>query len=68
MNDKPLDRLILSNVKCTICGAAFGECDCWVKCSCGHSFERGTKCTNPIHFGGTEKKIPRATHVGKLKL
>lgn len=68
MSDTPLDRAIFGAVKCTICGAAFGKCDCWVQCSCGHQFERGKKCTNPIHTGGGEKKILRATHVGKLKL
>lgn len=39
-------------LKCTKCGAAKGQCDCWVKCpvkGCNWSFEKGGKCQNPVH-------------------
>lgn len=38
-----------SMLKCTICGSAAGTCDCWTKCPCGWSFEKGTACRNPKH-------------------
>lgn len=42
-----LDRTILAAVKCTICGAGYGKCDCWQKCpDCGWFFEKGTRCRN----------------------
>jgi hypothetical protein len=40
--------------ECTICNAPYGKCNCWTPCSCGWSFEKGTKCGNPIH----KKKPP----------
>lgn len=47
-----LDRMILSSVKCPICGAGYGQCDCWQKCSvCGWSFQKGKACRNPVHGG-----------------
>jgi hypothetical protein len=51
----PLDKLILDSVKCTICGAGYGKCDCWVRCTkCGWSFENGTKCRHCAGDGGLE--------------
>lgn len=38
-----------SMLKCTVCGAQAGTCDCWTKCSCGWSFRKGTACRNPVH-------------------
>jgi hypothetical protein len=41
-----------SMLKCTICGASHGSCDCWTKCrkpGCGWSFRKGEKCSNPAH-------------------
>jgi len=41
-----------SMLKCTICEAAAGSCDCWVKCripGCAWSFRKGQKCANPSH-------------------
>jgi hypothetical protein len=29
-----LDRMIIAVVKCVICGAPFGGCECWVKLRC----------------------------------
>lgn len=29
MSDSPIDKLILASVRCTRCGARYGECDCW---------------------------------------
>ena len=49
----PIERMIdNSNLKCTICKAKIGNCDCWTKCKidgCKWSFEKGTKCNNPEH-------------------
>lgn len=44
-----IDRLF-ADVKwsCTVCGADAGTCDCWIKCECGHSYLRGTECTNAV--------------------
>lgn len=45
----PIDRVIDdAKLRCTICGAA-GQCGCWTKCSCGHSYQTGKECTNPVH-------------------
>lgn len=35
-----------SMLRCTLCEKA-GGCDCWTKCPCGWTFEKGTKCRNP---------------------
>jgi hypothetical protein len=45
--NKSIDSLIDSVARCTICGAPYGQCDCWVKCKCGYLYEKGTKCKNP---------------------
>lgn len=36
-----------SRMRCTICKAQMGKCDCWIECSCGWSYEKGTSCRNP---------------------
>jgi hypothetical protein len=43
----PLDRMILGAVRCVKCGAAYGACDCWERCSCGWTAEKGKSCGNP---------------------
>lgn len=44
----PIERLIdASGMRCTICKAAMGTCDCWEKCSCGWSALKGEVCHNP---------------------
>ncbi len=43
----PLDKAILNTVRCVKCGAAYGKCDCWEKCSCGYFAEKGQPCNNP---------------------
>ena len=40
-------RMIDAVVRCTICGAKMGGCDCWTPCPCGWSYEKGKKCRNP---------------------
>lgn len=45
----PINQLIDSVMKCGKCGAPMGKCDCWTKCKCGWSYEKGGKCNNPIH-------------------
>jgi len=43
----PIDTMIdRADMRCTICDARMGQCDCWVKCQCGWSYEKGTKCRN----------------------
>jgi hypothetical protein len=47
-----IDALIdKADLRCTRCNAAMGGCDCWTKCDCGWSFEKGTACRNPMHGG-----------------
>jgi hypothetical protein len=49
-----LGSLITSTVKCTICGAGYGQCDCWRKCpKCGWSIQKGHECRSPT-CGGTD--------------
>lgn len=43
----PIERLIDAGMKCLLCGAAMGRCDCWEKCSCGYSARKGEPCRNP---------------------
>jgi hypothetical protein len=45
------EEIIFGNadLRCTICNAKIGACDCWVKCECGWSYEKGTKCRNSLH-------------------
>lgn len=40
---------LFANVKwkCVVCGKPPG-CDCFVKCECGRSYQRGEKCDNDI--------------------
>ena len=53
----PINRMVESTVRCTICGAAYGKCDCWIRCAfCGWSFEKGTKCRNPQCKSATSAK------------
>lgn len=44
----PINRMIDAVVRCTKCGAkGLFTCDCWERCSCGWSAERGKICGNP---------------------
>lgn len=64
-----IGKMIEQNVLCTLCGAKYGQCDCWQKCSCGRSFEKGTQCNNPIHPENKDKKpMMQAIATGKLKI
>jgi hypothetical protein len=46
----PIERMVDSVMSCTLCGAkGVGTCDCWVTCSCGWHFEKGTECRNEVH-------------------
>ena len=43
----PLELLMANaEMRCTACGRKAGTCYCWVKCSCGWSFRRGSACHN----------------------
>jgi hypothetical protein len=34
--------------KCTVCGKPQGICDCWVKCECGTTNQKGEECLNQV--------------------
>lgn len=39
-------------LRCSVCGAQAGTCDCWTKCAvpgCKWSYRKGTRCDNPEH-------------------
>ena len=48
-----VEYLNMDKMKCAICGAVYGKCDCWQPCDykppCGHVHEKGQTCRNPIH-------------------
>ncbi len=44
---EPITTAINAVVKCSICNASYGTCDCWSACSCGWSYEKGEECNNP---------------------
>lgn len=49
----PIARMIdAADLRCTVCGARRGGCDCWTQCQCGWSFRKEGKCRNPKHGGG----------------
>ena len=44
----PIERLIdATPMRCTLCKAPAGTCQCWEDCSCGWSVPRYTACRNP---------------------
>jgi hypothetical protein len=49
----PMDILFeKADMKCSICGAKAGTCDCWHPCDdpdCHWSVEKGHECNNPKH-------------------
>ncbi len=49
----PMDILFdRAAMKCAICGAKAGTCDCWHKCTipgCHWSVQKGHRCNNPDH-------------------
>lgn len=60
-----------SNVRCTKCGTkGVGNCDCWTRCNCGWSYEKGGKCRNPIHKKvkvKSKKCVGDKTYLGGFK-
>jgi hypothetical protein len=45
------------NLRCTVCGAKYGACDCWTKCGqpgCKWYYRKGTACRNPEHQNDSE--------------
>lgn len=38
-----------ADLRCTLCNAPRGRCNCWTACSCGWSYETGGRCRNPVH-------------------
>lgn len=57
-----------ANLRCTKCGvAAAAGCDCWERCSCGWSAEKGKPCRNPdttrcsskVKYGTYNRKTKR---------
>lgn len=63
----PLGRMIAATVRCVICGARLGGCDCWTKCDCGWSFRKGGSCRNSIHGGPPQPLEVIATHLGRKR-
>lgn len=57
----PIEKMINDNVRCTVCGAAMGGCQCWTKCRCGWSYRRGGKCANPEHGGSGNLEVVAST-------
>lgn len=45
----PVNRAVDGVVKCTVCGAHLGACDCWQRCECGWNYRKGEMCNNPVH-------------------
>lgn len=40
----PIETMVDAVVRCTMCGALPGACDCWTQCHCGSVFLKGEKC------------------------
>jgi hypothetical protein len=50
----PIDMLIdTASMRCTVCGARAGTCQCWIQCSCGWIYQRGSECRNHAVHGIT---------------
>ncbi len=45
----PEGRMILGAVRCVICDAPFGGCDCHSRCRCGWFVRKGEQCRNALH-------------------
>ena len=44
----PMDMMFLkAKMKCTICDAKAGTCNCWLDCACGWKYRNGESCRNP---------------------
>lgn len=55
----PIDRMIdAAELRCTVCNAPRGKCDCWSECACGWSFLKSDKCRNPVH-GAVKLHCPK---------
>ena len=63
----PIDSLIKSNIRCTLCNAPYGKCDCWTPCQCGWVYEKGTSCNNPIH-GESKNKTLKVVATDKCQI
>lgn len=51
----------LRMLKCTVCGTAYGGCDCWTKCrqpGCSWSYQKGEQCRNPAHAATPKEDNP----------
>lgn len=70
-----IDDLVTAAVRCCKCGAGYGCCDCWEKCSCGWLAEKGKPCRNPkttrcstkVKYGQTKRAGSSATRRQRLK-
>jgi triphosphoribosyl-dephospho-CoA synthetase len=45
-----MSDILFTGVKwsCTVCGQPMGACDCWIKCECGISNQKGDECRNQV--------------------
>lgn len=60
-----IGRWITETVKCVVCGAGYGQCDCWSKCAnCGWSFRKGKVCR---HCSGDNRLEVIALKKGRKK-
>ena len=51
MARSPIDILIdRAAMRCAVCGAPSGTCECWTKCHCGWSYRTGEACRAPVHI------------------
>jgi hypothetical protein len=65
-----LDAAIKAVVKCRLCGAGYGKCECWATCDrCGWMYERAKgpgDCGNPVH-GGEPREMRTVAWKGRGK-
>lgn len=50
MSLSAIERLIDASVRCHKCHQGINDCECYEKCSCGWSFDKGSRCRNPMHW------------------
>lgn len=53
----PVERMIDHAMRCTLCDAKAGACDCWTPCRCGWLYRKGEACRNPIHSSPRQRFI-----------
>ena len=54
-------------MRCTLCNALWGQCDCWVRCECGWSYEKGTQCSNRTHQNPKSRFYQKSAELREIK-